>query len=143
MASGGQDVNHLCEVASGEPAPDILDNAYVIVDFESGARAVLELCMFAEASKFQEEVRTDHAFSGKTWTDDSEAHNPFDTSRFVNDDLASWRSLSFPQQLACIHTLQQSLHYFCLRARFNSEASRAPSVPLPHAPAPDMLRPAV
>jgi len=28
----------------------------VIVDFQSGARAMLELCMFAEASKHQEEV---------------------------------------------------------------------------------------
>jgi len=34
----------------------VLDSAYVIVDFQSGARAMLELCMFAEASKHQEEV---------------------------------------------------------------------------------------
>ena len=50
FASGGQEVNHK-SVDS-----DVLDSAYVIVDFQSGARAMLELCMFAEASKHQEEV---------------------------------------------------------------------------------------
>ncbi|PRD40881.1 oxidoreductase [Phyllobacterium phragmitis] len=55
MASGGQDVNHLEEVYGGEHS-DIWDNAYVIVDFASGARAMLELCMFAEGSRYQEEI---------------------------------------------------------------------------------------
>jgi len=55
IASGGQDVNHLDEVYDGE-VPDILDNAYVIVDYEGGARALLDLCMFAEASEHQEEL---------------------------------------------------------------------------------------
>jgi len=54
-ASGGQDVNHLEERYDGE-TPDILDNAYVIVDFENGVRALLDLCMFAEASRNQEEI---------------------------------------------------------------------------------------
>ena len=55
MASGGQSVNHLEETYCGE-TPDIWDNAYVIVDFEGGARAMLELCMFADGSKYQEEI---------------------------------------------------------------------------------------
>lgn len=55
MASAGQAVNHLDETYDGEPA-DIWDNAYVIVDFASGARAMLELCMFAEGSRYQEEI---------------------------------------------------------------------------------------
>jgi predicted dehydrogenase len=55
MASGGQAVNHKGELAEGEPA-DIWDHAYVIVDFASGARAMLELCMFAEGSRYQEEI---------------------------------------------------------------------------------------
>lgn len=55
MASGGQSVNHLNEVVDGV-VPDIWDNAYVIVDFENGARAMLELCMFAEGAEFQEEI---------------------------------------------------------------------------------------
>ncbi len=55
LASGGQDVNHLDEVYDGE-VPDILDNAFVIVDFDSGARALLDLCMFAEGSLEQEEL---------------------------------------------------------------------------------------
>lgn len=55
MASGGQDVNHLDEVYDGE-ASDILDNGYVIVEFDTGARASLELCMFAEGSRYQEQI---------------------------------------------------------------------------------------
>lgn len=55
MASGGIDANHLNERYDGE-APDMLDNGYVIVDFDNGARAMLELCMFAEGSRYQEEV---------------------------------------------------------------------------------------
>ena len=55
MASGAQDVNHLDELYDGRPA-DVLDNAYVIVDYPSGARAMLDLCMFAEATHNQEEI---------------------------------------------------------------------------------------
>ncbi len=55
MASGAQDVNHLDEVYDGKPS-DVLDNAFVIVDYPSGARALLDLCMFAEATRNQEEV---------------------------------------------------------------------------------------
>lgn len=54
-ASGAQDVNHLDERYDGE-TPDILDNAFVIVDYRCGARALLDLCMFAEASRNQEEI---------------------------------------------------------------------------------------
>jgi predicted dehydrogenase len=55
MASGAQDVNHLDEFYDGR-TPDILDNAYVIVEFDSGARGMVDLCMFAEATRNQEEV---------------------------------------------------------------------------------------
>ncbi|MEM8904913.1 MAG: Gfo/Idh/MocA family oxidoreductase [Actinomycetota bacterium] len=55
LASGSQDVNHLDESYDGE-VPDILDNAYVVVEYENGVRAMLDLCMFAEASKEQGEV---------------------------------------------------------------------------------------
>lgn len=55
MASGSQDVNHLQERYRGE-TPDILDNAFVIVDYESGARACLDLCMFAEGSRHEQEL---------------------------------------------------------------------------------------
>ncbi len=54
-ASGAQDVNHLDESYGGQ-TPDILDNAFVVVDYEGGARAMLDLCMFAEATKDQEEL---------------------------------------------------------------------------------------
>ncbi|MEM9013177.1 MAG: Gfo/Idh/MocA family oxidoreductase [Pseudomonadota bacterium] len=54
-ASAGQNVNHLEERYDGQ-TPDILDNAFVTVDFEGGARAMLDLCMFAEGSTWQEVV---------------------------------------------------------------------------------------
>lgn len=36
--------------------PDILDNAYVIVEFDNGSRGMLDLCMFAEGSKNEQEI---------------------------------------------------------------------------------------
>jgi len=54
-ASGGQNVNHLDEYYDGEQS-DILDNAYVIVEYADGVRAMLDLCMFAEATRNQEEL---------------------------------------------------------------------------------------
>ena len=36
--------------------PDIFDHGYVAVDFADGTRAMLELCMFAEGSRWQEEI---------------------------------------------------------------------------------------
>ena len=54
-ASGDQDVNHLDEKYDGK-TPDILDNAFVTVDFKNGVRALLDLCMFAENSEYQEEL---------------------------------------------------------------------------------------
>ena len=55
FASGGQRVNHLDERYGGK-APDILDSAFVIVEYPSGARASLDLCMFAENSVDNEQV---------------------------------------------------------------------------------------
>ncbi len=54
-ATGGQDVNHLDE-RYDSATPDILDQAFVLVDFANGNRACLELCMFAEGSRYQEEI---------------------------------------------------------------------------------------
>ncbi len=55
LASGAQSVNHLDEIYDGE-VPDILDNAYVIVEYDSGARAMLDLCMFAEGSRHEQNI---------------------------------------------------------------------------------------
>lgn len=52
-ASGGADVNHLDEEYNGR-RPDINDNAFVVVNFQSGKRALLDICMFAEGSEHQE-----------------------------------------------------------------------------------------
>ncbi len=59
MASGGQNVNHLDEVYPDNPAgdrPDILDNAFVIVEYSNGVRSMLDLCMFADASVNEQEL---------------------------------------------------------------------------------------
>ena len=59
MASGGQDVNHLDEVYEIDgrsEVPDILDNAFVIVEFANGVRGALDLCMFAEGGRFEQEI---------------------------------------------------------------------------------------
>ncbi len=79
MASGAQDVNHLDEVYGGERS-DMLDNAFVIVDYPSGARAMLDLCMFAEATHSQEEMSVVGA-AGKV-----EALIPQDTIRIGRRD---------------------------------------------------------
>ncbi|CAI5470584.1 unnamed protein product [Closterium sp. Yama58-4] len=55
MASGGQSVNHLSEEYHGKVS-DILDNAYVIVEYQGGGRACLDLCMFAEGSRNEQEI---------------------------------------------------------------------------------------
>ncbi len=55
FASGGQRVNHLDESYGGRK-PDILDSAYVVVEYPSGARALLDLCMFAENSVDNEQI---------------------------------------------------------------------------------------
>lgn len=55
FASGDQRVNHLNERYDGK-RPDILDSAYVIVEYPSGARAMLDLCMFAENSTDNEHI---------------------------------------------------------------------------------------
>ncbi len=54
-ASGGQDVNHL-DAKADDKLPDMIDNAYVLVDFENGVRAMLDLCMFAEGAYWQEQI---------------------------------------------------------------------------------------
>jgi len=55
MASGGQDVNHLDEWYEGERS-DILDNAFVIVDYDNGVRAMLDLSMFAEGARHEQRI---------------------------------------------------------------------------------------
>jgi myo-inositol 2-dehydrogenase / D-chiro-inositol 1-dehydrogenase len=55
FCSGAIDVNHQDESYAGEK-PDIIDNSYTIVDFANGARAMLDLCMFAEGSRNEQEI---------------------------------------------------------------------------------------
>ena len=55
MASGAQDVNHVCECYNGE-VPDIFDEAFVIIEYKHGARSMLDLCMFAGASRNEQDI---------------------------------------------------------------------------------------
>ena len=55
IASGGQDVNHLDEIYDGRRS-DILDNAYVIVEYANGVRTMLDLSMFAEGGQHEQEI---------------------------------------------------------------------------------------
>ena len=54
FASGAADVNHRDERYGGE-TPDIIDNAFVVVEFDNGMRASLDLCMFADGAWWQED----------------------------------------------------------------------------------------
>ena len=54
-ASGNQDANHLDEKYNGD-VPDIIDNSFVLIDYEAGQRAMLDLCMFAEGGKYEQEI---------------------------------------------------------------------------------------
>ena len=55
FASAAQDVNHLAERYGGAQ-PDIWDNGYVIIDFDNGCRGMLDLCMFADGVRFEQEI---------------------------------------------------------------------------------------
>ncbi len=55
MASAAEPVNHRDESYGGR-TPDILDNGYVIVEFEGNKRAMLELSMFAEGSRDEQVI---------------------------------------------------------------------------------------
>lgn len=54
-ATAADRVNHVHESYDGR-TPDILDNAYVLVEFDGGARGMLELCMFAEGTHDEQRI---------------------------------------------------------------------------------------
>ena len=54
-ASGGQAIDPSPSL-NDEERSDTIDHGFVVVDFECGARASLDLCMFAEGSWWQEEI---------------------------------------------------------------------------------------
>ncbi|KAE8683780.1 hypothetical protein F3Y22_tig00111166pilonHSYRG00005 [Hibiscus syriacus] len=71
MASGAMDVNHKDEIYDGK-VPDIIDNAYVIIEFDNGARGMLDLCMFADGSKNEQEISVvGHTGKGEAFVPES------------------------------------------------------------------------
>jgi predicted dehydrogenase len=89
FASGGQSVNHLDENYGGAQA-NMLDNAYVILEYASGARGMLDLCMFGEGS-FDKEILTIVGDKGKI-----ESFLPSQTVKASRrdsvGDLSNWAS---------------------------------------------------
>ena len=77
-ASGGQDVNHLDEWYDGERS-DILDNAFVTVEWSNGVRSMLDLSMFAEGSRNEQEISVVGS-TGKV-----EAHVPGDGRIWIGE----------------------------------------------------------
>jgi predicted dehydrogenase len=84
MASGGQAVNHLDERYDGR-VPDLLDHAYVIVEFANGVRGALDLSMFAEGGRHEQELcvvgdeaKVEAAFPGEdaVWVGRRDAGGP-------------------------------------------------------------------
>lgn len=78
FASAGVDVNHLDERYDGK-TPDIVDNAFVTVEFANGSRGMLDLCMFAEGSYWQEII----SVTGDTARIDACVPGP---ARFTSDN---------------------------------------------------------
>ena len=76
-ASAGVNVNHLDETYDGQ-TPDIIDNAFVTLDFAGGGRGMLDLCMFAEGSYWQEVI----SVTGEHARIDAKIPGP---ARFSND----------------------------------------------------------
>ena len=87
FASGSQSVNHLDETYGGRQA-NMLDNAYVVLEYANGARAMLDLCMFGEGS-FDKEILTIVGDEGKI-----ESFLPSQTIRASRrdsvGDLSAW-----------------------------------------------------
>ena len=54
-ASGNLDTNHLNEYSDNTPT-NLIDNAYITINFENGIRACIELCMFCEGTENQTEL---------------------------------------------------------------------------------------
>ena len=54
-AIGGHAINHMDERYEGR-VPDVIDHCFATISFSNGVSAALELCMFAEGSRFQERV---------------------------------------------------------------------------------------
>jgi len=116
LASGAQDVNHLDEEYEGE-TPDILDNAYVIVDYDNGSRAMLDLCMFAEGSRNEQELYVVgdrgkiEAFVPESIVRRGERHDGTVTEFEVSDDRIAYGGLhdgsSYLQHLDFIEAVRQ------------------------------------
>ena len=118
FASGAQDVNHLDESYDGE-TPDILDNAYVIIDYANGARASLDLCMFAEGSKHEQQLavtgdigKIETTVPGDELYLSTRSSNDYKTIRIQQDPRVKEQGLhhgaSYLEHLGFIDAIKQS-----------------------------------
>ncbi|MEN9507376.1 MAG: scyllo-inositol 2-dehydrogenase [Actinomycetota bacterium] len=117
MASGGQDVNHLDEVYDGR-VPDILDNAYVIVEFANGVRGALDLSMFAEGGRYEQEITIvgDAAKLEATVPGDRVFVGPRDRSGVREVDAPTPADVPYPEFHSGSSYLEHLRFIDCLRA---------------------------
>jgi len=89
-ASGEHALNHKFEVYDNEGSPDMLDHALAVVQFANGARASLDICMFAEDEQTQHVTVV--CDLGKI-----EARSPESTVRIVQRRNAQWLGRNPPR----------------------------------------------
>ena len=95
LASGAQDVNHLDERYE-QGVPDMLDNAYVIVEYAGGARASLDLCMFAEGSRNEQElVVVGDAAKLEAWVPESRLRIGRRSDGSIHDEVVPLRGVRY------------------------------------------------
>merc|ERR1712008_9990 len=82
-ASGEHALNHKSEVHDNEGSPDMIDHALAVVQFANGARASLDICMFAEDEQTQHVTAVCEL--GKI-----EARSPESTVRIVQRRNVHW-----------------------------------------------------
>jgi len=107
-ASGAVDANRPVEDGCGWTT-DMIDNAFAIVDFGNGTRGMLDLCMFAEGSRWQEFIsvtgdraRLDACVPGPARFASDRGETP---ARFMISDRASKRVTSED-----VHVPEEILH---------------------------------
>ncbi|KAL9326726.1 hypothetical protein ACSQ67_007371 [Phaseolus vulgaris] len=108
--------------------PDIIDNAYVIVEFDNGSRGMLDLCMFAEGSKNEQEISVVGDI-GK-----GEAFVPESVVRFGTregrNDIQTMKAKDQRIKYAGLHHGSSYLEHLNFLSAIRGKGEKAPSVDL-------------
>lgn len=128
MASGAIDVNHKDEVYDGK-VPDVIDNAYVIVEFDNGSRGMLDLCMFAEGSKNEQEISVVGDF-GKGEALVPESIVRFGTREAGRDGVQTLKAEDHRIRYDGLHHGSSYLEHVNFLSAIRTEGQKAPAVDL-------------